>query len=192
MLNSENFDLIGKLAIAAHKNNIQLSVEQVIILARGLDDVKKSTIGGRAIIEIADDFETTRPKLPRKAAKTTTPDEIIAARKANARAIQQKALFVPDNKPAQPIDDINKRMEAAKMPDHANIQPAPVEKKPLTKAEKELYDYLQANPDATMPKICDALGISKANYYYKKYQIDKKGWKCGGVVYFPVKEIEND
>lgn len=34
-------------------------------------------------------------------------------------------------------------------------------------------------------------GISKANYYYLKYQIDKKGWKCGGVVYFPVKEQSN-
>lgn len=80
---------------------------------------------------------------------------------------------------------MSERIEAAYMGEHMNIQPeeTPIEKKPLTSAEKRLYDYMVAHPDHTKPQIENALLISQANYYLLKSQLKKKGWIDGnGVV----------
>lgn len=84
--------------------------------------------------------------------------------------------------------ETDKRIDDAYLGEHPCIQPKPVEKKPLSPREKQLWDYMQNNPDARMPSICEALGISNANYYMLKVQLKKKGWIVSAVE--NVKEVE--
>lgn len=88
---------------------------------------------------------------------------------------------------------MDERIEAAYLGEHPRIEPEeqPVEKRPLTPAEKRLYDYIVAHPDHTKPQIEAALLISQANYYLLKGQLKKKGWIDGnGVVEFDIKAID--
>lgn len=88
---------------------------------------------------------------------------------------------------------MDERIEAAYLGEHPRIEPEeqPVEKRPLTPAEKRLYDYIVAHPDHTKPQIEAALLISQANYYLLKGQLKKKGWIDGnGVVGFEIKAID--
>lgn len=85
---------------------------------------------------------------------------------------------------------MDERIEAAYLGEHPRIEPEgqPVEKRPLTPAEKRLYDYIAAHPGHTKPQIEAALLISQANYYLLKGQLKKKGWIDGnGVVGFDIK-----
>ena len=88
---------------------------------------------------------------------------------------------------------MDERIEAAYLGEHPRIEPEeqPIEKRPLTPAEKRLYDYIAAHPDHTKPQIEAALLISQANYYLLKGQLKKKGWIDGnGVVEFDIKAID--
>lgn len=88
---------------------------------------------------------------------------------------------------------MDERIEAAYLGEHPRIEPEeqPIEKRPLTPAEKRLYDYIVAHPDHTKPQIEAALLISQANYYLLKGQLKKKGWIDGnGVVGFDIKAID--
>lgn len=80
------------------------------------------------------------------------------------------------------------------MGEHFNIEPEEkiIEKKPLTPAEKRLYDYMMAHPDHTKPQIQEALLISQANYYLLKGNIRKKGWiGDNGAIGFDIKVLDD-
>lgn len=92
---------------------------------------------------------------------------------------------VVENRQLAETKSLNERIEAAYMGEHMNIQPEEkqIAKKPLSPAEKRLYDYLIAHPDARKPKVEQDLLMSEAMYYFLKSQLKKKGWISGnGVV----------
>ena len=76
----------------------------------------------------------------------------------------------------QEKSDMDKRMEDAYMGEHVNIQPDPVPKKPVSAKAQELYEYMQSHPDSRMPKTCEDLNITSADYYMLKAQLKKNGW----------------
>lgn len=78
-------------------------------------------------------------------------------------------------------------VEEAYMGEHFEIQPKDPDEKPLTPAEQELWDYIQANPDYTMSGACRALKITTANYYWRKRQLFLKGKPVGGTIPFAKK-----
>ena len=78
-------------------------------------------------------------------------------------------------------------VEEAYMGEHFEIQPKDPEEKPLTPAEQELWDYIQANPNYTMQGACRALKITTANYYWRKRQLFLKGKPVGGSLPFAAK-----
>ena len=78
-------------------------------------------------------------------------------------------------------------VEEAYMGEHFEIQPKDPDEKPLTPAEQELWDYIQANPNYTMQGACRALKITTANYYWRKRQLFLKGKPVGGSLPFAAK-----
>lgn len=89
---------------------------------------------------------------------------------------------------------MDERMEEAYLGEHPKIEPEekPVEKQPLTPAEKRLYDYIVAHPDHTKPQIQEALLMSQANYYLLKGNIRRKGWiDDNGAIGFEVKVLDD-
>ena len=72
--------------------------------------------------------------------------------------------------------EMEKRMEDAYMGEHPNIQPDPVPKQPVSKQARRLYEYMQSHPDSRMPKTCEDLNITSADYYILKAQLKKNGW----------------
>lgn len=72
--------------------------------------------------------------------------------------------------------ELDKRMEDAYLGEHPNIQPDPVPKQPVSKQAKRLYEYMQSHPDSRMPKTCEDLNITSADYYILKAQLKKNGW----------------
>lgn len=72
--------------------------------------------------------------------------------------------------------DMNQRMEDAYMGEHMNIQPEPVPKRPVSKQARRLYEYMQSHPDSRMPKTCEDLGITNADYYMLKAALKRNGW----------------
>lgn len=78
-------------------------------------------------------------------------------------------------------------VEEAYMGEHCEIQPKDPDEKPLTPAEQELWDYIQANPNYTMQGACRALKITTANYYWRKRQLFLKGKPVGGSLPFAAK-----
>lgn len=78
-------------------------------------------------------------------------------------------------------------VEEAYLGEHFEITPDDPQEKPLTPAEQELWDYIQANPNYTMQGACRALKITTANYYWRKRQLYLKGKPVGGTVPFAKK-----
>lgn len=78
-------------------------------------------------------------------------------------------------------------VEEAYLGEHFEIQPKDPDEKPLTPAEQELWDYIQANPNYTMQGACRALKITTANYYWRKRQLFLKGKPVGGSLPFAAK-----
>ena len=82
-----------------------------------------------------------------------------------------------------PIEtETDRILENAYMGEHPNIQPEETPRKKLSKTEQKFWDYIQENPDYTMPKTCRELGISNSMFYFLKQQLKKKGWPVNGVV----------
>ena len=88
---------------------------------------------------------------------------------------------------SEDIEPKDGTVEEAYMGEHFEIQPKDPEEKPLTPAEQELWDYIQANPDYTMQGACRALNITTANYYWRKRQLFLKGKPVGGSLPFAAK-----
>lgn len=78
-------------------------------------------------------------------------------------------------------------VEEAYLGEHFEITPDDPQEKPLTPAEQELWDYIQANPNYTMQGACRDLNITTANYYWRKRQLFLKGRKVGGTIAFAKK-----
>ena len=78
-------------------------------------------------------------------------------------------------------------VEEAYLGEHFEITPDDPQEKPLTPAEQELWDYIQANPNYTMQGACRALKITTANYYWRKRQLFLKGKPVGGSLPFAAK-----
>lgn len=78
-------------------------------------------------------------------------------------------------------------VEEAYLGEHFEIQPKDPDEKPLTPAEQELWDYIQANPNYTMQGACRALKITTSNYYWRKRQLFLKGKPVGGTIPFAEK-----
>lgn len=78
-------------------------------------------------------------------------------------------------------------VEEAYLGEHFEITPDDPQEKPLTPAEQELWDYIQANPNYTMQGACRALKITTANYYWRKRQLFLKGKPVGGTIPFAKK-----
>lgn len=72
--------------------------------------------------------------------------------------------------------DMDKRMDDAYMGEHFEIQPDPVPKKPVSKQAMKLYEYMQSHPDSRMPKTCQDMNISTADYYLLKERLKQNGW----------------
>lgn len=77
---------------------------------------------------------------------------------------------------AEEKSEIDKRMEDAYLGEHPNIQPEPVAKKPVSKQARRLYEYMQSHPDSRMPKTCEDLNITNAEYYMLKADLKRNGW----------------
>ena len=99
---------------------------------------------------------------------------IITAREdtAKIRAVQKRFKIVT----AEEQSEMDKRMEDAYMGEHPNIQPAPVPKRPVSKQARRLYEYMQSHPDSRMPKTCEDLNITNADYYMLKAALKRNGW----------------
>lgn len=72
--------------------------------------------------------------------------------------------------------EFDKRMEDAYMGEHMNIQPEPVKRTPVSEKARQLYEYMKSHPDSRMPKTCEDLNITNAEYYMLKAQLKKNGW----------------
>lgn len=172
--------MIGRLCIAANKIGLELSITQLEQLARVVCELDQAD-QNRVHQELVKSFLESGPITD----LTPAPVEkspISKKEKAQEPATDSKKecvvepLAKANTIVSEDIEPANKTIEEAYMGEHVNIQPRPVEKKPLSPREQQLWDYMQNNPDARMPKICESLGISNANYYMLKVQLKKKGW----------------
>lgn len=128
-----------------------------------------------------------------KARKQRKPAEIQGGVEKPKKIKGRRAPNPAELKKLTDARTMDERIEAAYLGEHPRIEPEerPVEKRPLTPAEKRLYDYIVAHPEHTKPQIEAALLISQANYYLLKGQLKKKGWIDGnGVVGFDIKAID--
>lgn len=91
---------------------------------------------------------------------------------AKIRATQKRFNIIT----AEEQSDMNQRMEDAYLGEHPNIQPEPVQRKPVSAKAQRLYEYMKSHPDSRMPKTCEDLGICNGDYYMLKAQLKKNGW----------------
>lgn len=91
---------------------------------------------------------------------------------AKIRATQKRFNIIT----AEEQSDMNQRMEDAYLGEHPNIQPEPVQRKPVSAKARWLYEYMKSHPDSRMPKTCEDLGICNGDYYMLKAQLKKNGW----------------
>lgn len=167
----KNYELIGLICVAAIENNIAMTTEQIANMAGYLTD-KGVKVGDREII-INKPIAKVKPVVD-------NPVEELGVSKKNQEKLRHADVDDILKKPVVQTD-IDKRMDDAYLGEHPNIQPDPIEKKPLSPREKQLWDYMQAHPDARMPSICTTLGITQGNYYMLKVQLKKKGWIVSAV-----------
>lgn len=100
------------------------------------------------------------------------PNKNTAVAKKHGRNIMQNIKQIHQEEKSE----MEKRMEDAYMGEHPNIQPDPVPKQPVSKQARRLYEYMQSHPDSRMPKTCEDLSITSADYYILKAQLKKNGW----------------
>lgn len=62
------------------------------------------------------------------------------------------------------------------------LEGPPPKQQPLTKIEKEFYDYIKAHPNYTMPGMCRLFRLSQVEYMQIKQSIAQKGYKINGVI----------
>ncbi len=187
------FRLIGLICVAAIENDIAMTPEQIVKMGEYLAKRDVRVGAGEIIIEMPAKFNNIEAKTVDEPA-IVNPVEELGISKKNQKKLRHATIDdIIKPKPVKKVKaaeqtDLDKRMEDAYLGEHPNIQPAPVEKKPLSPREQQLWDYMKAHPDARMPSICEAMGITNVNYFYLKNQLKKKGWIVSAVE--NVKEVE--
>lgn len=149
-----------------------------------------------AAIDVGQEVErqkqaTKKPRKSRKAAESQGGGKKPGKRAVIPGRRGPNRIELKRTEDARTMDE---RMEEAYLGEHPKIEPEekPVEKQPLTPAEKRLYDYIVAHPDHTKPQIQEALLMSQTNYYLLKGNIRRKGWiDDNGAIGFEVKVLDN-
>lgn len=175
----KNYELIGLICAASVKNNIAMTTAEIIKIAEYLSEHRVGITP--PFIYALDEFRKSSAKVEvEDEPAINNPVEELGISKKNREKLRHADMSDVLKKPAVQTD-INKRMDDAYLGEHPNIQPAPVEKKPLSPREQQLWDYMQSHPDSRMPKTCEDLNLSQANCFWLKQQLKKKGWIISAV-----------
>lgn len=196
----KNYGLIGLICCGAIDKGIIMTTTEIIKLAEYLEahgvefenNVRCNVVTFPPWKPLEMEFEI-KDEIEDEPAINNPVEELGISKKNREKLRHATMDDIIKTKPVKKVNtaqqsETDKRMTDAYLGEHPNIQPAPVEKKPLSPREQQLWDYMQSHPDSRMPKTCEDLGITNVNYYFLKQQLKKKGWITSAVE--NVKEVE--